>query len=129
MKLLLDTHIWLASLRDPNRLKPQVTRALRAARNERWLSPISIWELTVLVEKGRVTLNQSLEPWVRDTLARIPVREAPLTHDIALASNRFNIPDPADRLIAATAKVMDLTLVTADKRLLKLRSIKTLSNR
>ena len=51
----------------------------------------------------------------------IPRREAPLTRDIALASRQlhFTHEDPADRILAATAYVMGLTLVTADERLLR----------
>jgi PIN domain nuclease of toxin-antitoxin system len=129
LKLLLDTHIWIATGLDPDRLKPRVARALQSQKNRCWLSSVSVWELILLVEKGRVELDQAAVPWVRENLSRTPIREAPLTHDVALAANRLNVPDPADRLIAATAKVMDLTLVTGDKRLLKLRGIKTLANR
>lgn len=57
-------------------------------------------------------------------------KEAPLTHEIALASQQLGLhPDPADRFLAATAEVLDLTLVTADARLLACRDIQTLSNR
>jgi PIN domain nuclease of toxin-antitoxin system len=129
LKLLLDTHIWLASVRSQNALSARVARAVNAQKNQCWLSPISVWELILLVEKGRVKLDKAPEPWVRETLSRAPIREAPITYDIALAANKLYLPDPADRLIAATAKVMDLTLVTGDKRLLKLRGIKTLANR
>ena len=50
-----------------------------------------------------------------------PFREAPLTHEVALASDAVVLPhrDPADTFLAATAKVYDLTLVTADENLLK----------
>jgi PIN domain nuclease of toxin-antitoxin system len=58
------------------------------------------------------------------------MREAPLTHEIALVAQRLNLhQDPADRFLAATAQVLDLTLVTADERLLGLANIKTLANR
>ena len=57
--------------------------------------------------------------------------QAALTHDVAFESRRLSLSteDPADRFLAATAKVYDLTLVTADERLLALREIKVLSNR
>jgi len=57
-------------------------------------------------------------------------QEAPFTHEIALAGRELPLQqDPADRIIAATALVLDLTLVTADERLLELTNIKTLANR
>ena len=51
------------------------------------------------------------------------------THEIALASQQLALhADPTDRFLAATAQVLDLTLVTADERLLGLRNIRTLAN-
>lgn len=119
MKLLLDTHIWLWSLLEPARLSRRVARALQDPRNELWLSPISLWELTVLVDKGRVVLNADLEEWLAQALERSGVREAPLTHQVALETRRMALPhrDPADRFLAATAKVFGLSLVTADRHL------------
>ncbi len=58
------------------------------------------------------------------------MREAPLTHEIALAAQQLPLHrDPADRFLVATAQVLDLTFVTADERLLGLGNIKTLANR
>ena len=129
MKLLLDTHIWLWTLREPGRLSPRVRSELGNTGNEFWLSPISTWEALLLNSKGRILLHEDPSTWVARATARF--REAPLTHEIASASVRlsFSHPDPADRFLAATAHVLDLTLVTADERLLGLGHIKTLANR
>lgn len=122
MKLLLDTHIWLWSLLDPGKLKPRLTAALDNPENERWLSPISVWELSILVQKRRVVLNVDIDDWIADAMIKAPVKEAPITYEVALETRRIRLPykDPADRFIAAAAKVFQLTLVTADARLLKL---------
>jgi PIN domain nuclease of toxin-antitoxin system len=129
LKLLLDTHIWLWSLREPGRLGRRVQRELRNTDNELWLSPMSIWEALLLHNKGRIQLHEDLTSWVTDAVADL--REAPLTHEIALAA--FKLPlhhrDPADRFLAATALVLGLTLVTADVRLLGLGEISSLANR
>jgi len=63
--------------------------------------------------------------------ATAPFREAPLTHEIALAALQLSVlhQDPADRFLAATAQVLDLTLVTGDTALLGLGEIATLGNR
>lgn len=121
MKLLLDTHIWLWGLLEPERLAPSVREALQAADNELWLSPISVWEALVLAERGRLSVSTSPAEWVQQMVHAIPRREAPLTHDIAVMSRRLALShqDPADRFLAATARVMGLTLVTADDRLLR----------
>jgi len=131
LNLLLDTHIWLGTGLESERITAGVARALDSDRNELWLSPVSIWELSNLIAKGRVSLGSGLVPWVRESLVAMRLQEAPLTHDIALAASALDqvLTDPADRLIAATAKVLNLTLVTADRRLLDLRGIKTLANR
>lgn len=128
MRLLLDTHIWLWSLKDPKRLGRRVQRELRSSENELWLSPISAWEALILHEKGRLHLHADLKEWVARATA--PFREAPLTHEIAAVSRSLPLPhrDPADRFLAATALVLDLTLVTADLSLLGLGEIATLAN-
>jgi PIN domain nuclease of toxin-antitoxin system len=131
MKLLLDTHIWLWSLLDPKRLSRYVTRLLRDPANEIWLSPISTWELTILVKKGRIILDQPVESWVKKAITAAPLKEAPVTHEIALETLRVELPhnDPADRLITATARVLHLVLVTADKNLIGAEGFKVIPNR
>jgi PIN domain nuclease of toxin-antitoxin system len=130
MSLLLDTHIWLWSLLEPSRLGRRVRTALVADGAEIWLSPISVWEALVLAETGRVELRPDPATWVRDAMAVAPMLEAPLSFDIAVESRQLVLPhrDPADRFLAATAKVLDLTLVTSDRRLLAGRGYATLSN-
>ena len=129
MKLLLDTHIWLWSLHDPRKLGKRVQQELNNSANELWLSPINTWEALTLNAKGRIRLHGNLTHWVLHSTA--PFREAPLTHEIALVARELKLQhqDPADRFLAATAKVLDLTLVTADMNLLGLGEIATLANR
>ena len=131
MKLLLDTHIWLWSLLDPSRLRTTVKRALGRPDSELWLSPISVWEALVLVERGRLIVNRAPRDWINEALTRVPVREAPLTHEIAIESRHIDVGhgDPADRFLAGTAKVLELRLVTADENLLRCKGIALLSNR
>ncbi|MGH9717110.1 MAG: type II toxin-antitoxin system VapC family toxin [Candidatus Acidiferrales bacterium] len=129
MKLLLDTHVWLWSVLDPQRLSRRVRQELTDDANELWLSPVSTWEALLLHAKGRIRLHGNLQQWVAEATSRF--REAPLTHEIVAAAHELPLPhrDPADRFLAATAEVLDLTLVTADDRLLGLGKIATLANR
>ena len=129
MRFLLDTHIWLWSLHDPSRLGKRVLEQLSNPENELWLSPISTWEALMLNAKGKIRLPADLSRWVAQ--ATTPLREAPLTHEIALAARQLPLPhnDPADRFLAATAQTLHLTLVTADRNLLGLGDISTLANR
>ncbi len=130
MRLLLDTHIFLWGLLEPARLSQRVAAALEDPGNELWLSPIVVWEVLILAEKGRVVLEPDATSWIRQVLQTIPFREALLTHEVAMQSRSVALPhaDPADRFLAATALVYDLTLVTADERLLRTPSILTLAN-
>jgi len=119
MKYLLDTHIWLWSLLEPEKLQSAIVQVLEDQQNELYISPITIWETLVLAEKGRIELNPSPAEWVSEALIRSPVREAMLSHNIALKSRDIELPhqDPADRFIAATAWENDFILITEDGKL------------
>ena len=130
MKLLLDTHIWIWSLMAPQHLTKKISKALRSEDNELWLSSISVWELLILVERKRIELVEEPRKWLDEAIEVVPIREAPLTFEIARESRllRLGHEDPADRFIAATAKVLDLTLVTADRQLGRAKDYRVLVN-
>jgi PIN domain nuclease of toxin-antitoxin system len=131
MKLLLDTHIWLWSVLEPERLSRRVEKEIQDTTNELWLSPISVWELIVLWQKGRMVPGKDIETWIPDALRSLPLQEAPVTYEVARETGRLRLAhrDPADRFLLATAKVFELTLVTGDERLLKSREVSVLANR
>jgi len=118
---LLDTHVWLWGLVDPSRLRKKTRDLLASPNATLWLSPISVWETSLLVERGRLELDTDARPWIQDAIASSGVGEAPLNHEVALQSRELEVKhdDPADRFIAATASVYQLALVTADERLLR----------
>lgn len=80
------------------------------------------------MQKGRIRVENPFA-WVERAAEQL--REAPLTHEIVRTGLAMALPhsDPADRFLAATAKVLKLTLVTADQRLLGLGEIASLANR
>jgi PIN domain nuclease of toxin-antitoxin system len=131
VKLLLDTHIWIWSHVAPEQLAPNVVAALAAQGTEVWLSPISVWEFLLLVERGRLTLEIGSDAWLDAAFTSAGLREAPITREVAQRSRTVKVPhqDPADRFLAATAQVYDLTLVTDDQHLLKGRGFAKLANR
>jgi PIN domain nuclease of toxin-antitoxin system len=129
LKLLLDTHVWIWALLDPDRLSKRARTALTARDSELLLSPISVWEASILAERGRIAVVGSVDRWVRAALKALPARPVPLTHEMAIASR--TIPglasdDPADRFLAATSMVAGLTLLTADRRLRRCKALTTL---
>jgi PIN domain nuclease of toxin-antitoxin system len=131
MKLLLDTHIWLWSVLEPHRLSPRVAGELTNPEHQLWLSAVSVWELQMLVHKKRLQLHEEVGAWVAKTLNMLQLNEAPLTIEVALAIPAVSLGhgDPADQILAASAKVFGLTLVTADERLIKSKQIATMPNR
>ncbi len=85
----------------------------------------------MLGRKRRLNMPPDTSSWVAQSIKNLELNEAPLTIEVALAlpSISFSYGDPADHFLAATAKVFDLTLVTADEHLLRLPGIRILANR
>ena len=131
MRLLLDTHIWIWSYLEPQRLTPEVSKAIKRARNERFLSAVSVWEMLMLLERNRIQLKQDFAEWFRRSQDELMLREVPVDWSVAHAMRLTTLShgDPADRLLVATAKVYGMTLVTADKRLMNISGLKVLANR
>lgn len=124
MMLLLDTHAWVWSMAgDATRIGRKARRTLEraAARDELRVSPVSVFEITALASAGRVRFSQSAEQWLRDALAEPGLRVAEFSVDIAIDAGhipRIALNDPIDRLLVATARKMQATLLTADRAIL-----------
>ncbi|MBW2058475.1 MAG: type II toxin-antitoxin system VapC family toxin [Deltaproteobacteria bacterium] len=127
--MLLDTHIILWSAAEPERLPQKLAEELESASNELWFSPISVWEILLLAEKGHISFTSDIERSVRDIFQKIPLREAAINREVAIQARFVNLPhqDPADRFLAATAFVYDLILVTADRRIIAAESVPVLA--
>lgn len=93
------------------------------------MSVISCWEVAKLVEKGRLTLSQPVGDWISEALALPDVLLLPLTAEIAIESAQLPPTihaDPADQIIVATARILQVPLLTADKRLIDYLHVATL---
>ena len=134
MKYLLDTQAWIWSVLDHPRLSRRARSALRTApRHERvGIAAISLKEAAWHLSHGRISVDDRFGPWplwLRTAASAPYVEVLPLTVDVAIESEQLGdaFPaDPADRLIAATARVHDLTLVTSDQPIRKSRAVRTL---
>jgi len=123
--LLLDTHVVLWSTLDEARLGRQATKAINLASRDGRLaiSASTAWEIGLLASKKRINLHKDVLDWIREALAKTGVNLIPLEPEIAVASTRLPFdmhPDPADRILVATARHLGATLVTADRSLLDL---------
>ena len=129
-RFLLDTHIWLWAATEPHKLTSEVHRLLNSPETDRFLSPISLWELSVLVQKKRFALKEDFAVWVQRSISDLNLKETSLSWKVAYET-RYILPnhkDPADRFLAATAAAYDLTLVTADQKLIGVPGLKVLAN-
>lgn len=131
MRLLLDTHIWIWGALEKQRLSETLAQVLADRGNEKWLSPLSIMEFHNMVAKGRATIEEEFSEWVSESIRLGGFREAVLTNAVALEASRFTLPhkDPIDRLLVATARAYELTLVTADRSIIAAGAVEILANR
>lgn len=115
--VLLDTHALLWWKAGSDRLSARAHDAISTAAR-RLISPISCWEVAMLVAKGRVSLDRSVRRWVDDLVAT-DVDVVALTPRLAAEAGSLTDfhGDPADRLIYATAAAERLALVSKDRRL------------
>jgi len=121
--LLVDTHIFVRWRLEPSKLTRPQQRALRIAESRSIsisISAITIWELALLAERGRIRLKEPLDAWLANLVLQPLIEVLPITPEIAamgaqLGSGFHN--DPADRIIAATARCHSLILVTSDERI------------
>ncbi|MDW5264500.1 MULTISPECIES: type II toxin-antitoxin system VapC family toxin [Acidobacteriaceae] len=123
--LLLDTHIWVWLTSAQPNLKPSVLDALElaSASDLLFLSPISMWEIALKHSRGKMSLDRPVRDWLIHAATLPGLNLAPITPSIA--AECAELPpafhgDPADRILAATARSEGLTLVTHDKALILL---------
>lgn len=116
--VLVDTHVLLWWQAGGDRLSSTAARRIERA-DVVYLSPISCWEIAMLVTQGRVALDRPVSAWINDLLATSTADIAELTPDIAVTAGEHQAfhGDPADRIIFATAAARQVPLITKDTRL------------
>jgi len=118
--ILLDTHVLVWAVAESKRLSKAASSAILKAMTEDGLAiaDITLWELAMLLSRGRIQAYGTVEASVRLLSEGLVIK--PITAEIAAISAQFpsDFPrDPADRLIAATARSEGLALVTHDEKL------------
>jgi PIN domain nuclease of toxin-antitoxin system len=116
--IVLDTHAWLWWLTAPERLSPRAGDAIEQAPSI-GVSTLSAWEVAMLVARGRISLDRDVSLWVGQALAGARVESLAPGPEVAVAAGLLDARsfpgDPVDRLIYATARSVDATLITRDE--------------
>jgi PIN domain nuclease of toxin-antitoxin system len=118
--ILLDTHVLVWAREDAKELSRSAASAIRRANRGEGLavSAITLWELALLLSRGRIQGHGTIEESIRILVEGVAVR--PITREIATLATMFpqDYPgDPVDRLIGATARAEGWTLITRDENI------------
>lgn len=129
--IVLDTCAWIWLAADPKKLSRAATEAIRRERPNAGLivSMMSVWEVAKLVQKGKLAFSMPCREWISEAVRLDGVRLHPLTPEICVESTELPGTfhgDPADQIVAATARVLGCAVVTSDRRLLSYPHIPTL---
>ena len=128
MKLLLDTHVWIWSQEEPDRLGARTKRLLLAPEHENHVCTLSTLELARLAVVGAIVPSMTLREWVERSLRALQAGTVQVTHEIALEAYALPEPfhkEPADRVLVAASRCHDLTMVTADERSLSYGGVRS----
>ena len=132
MSFLLDTHVLLWWFDAHPRLPASYERLIRDPNPEDpfWVSDISLWEIAMLVQLGRIRLRMPLREWLEAATAPPLVRRIGISPavaaEVAALPDTFH-RDPADRILVATARVLGATLLTQDRRIIDAEIVPVLS--
>lgn len=129
--IIMDTCAIIWDALDKNQLTPKALTAIQKAddHNSLIISDISIWEISMLIKKGRIQINTTAAIFLNLFLESRNISVVQISPEIAELSVSFGADvnnDPADRIIAATSIIYNAQLVTADNNLLKSKTIETI---
>ncbi len=130
MTLLLDSHVWIWSQEAPEKFGRRTRVLLEDASNGVAISAMAAMEVARLVFLRRVHLAESAATWIADSIRSLAAHAIDITPEIA--AEAYELPgnfhkDPVDRVLVATARLHDLTLLTADDSILRYAHVKTVS--
>jgi PIN domain nuclease of toxin-antitoxin system len=129
--IVLDTHAWIWFTSNPESLSQKAKEVVEAAVKEKnmLVSSISAWEVALLVKKGRLKLTMDVNDWIANSENLPFIHFIPVTNAIAVKSVNLpppHQPDPADRIIIATALSTGSPIVTKDKKISDYSHVKTI---
>jgi PIN domain nuclease of toxin-antitoxin system len=128
--IVLDTHVWLWWLSNPEKLSPAAAERIEKETQASGIriSSISVWEIAMLVAKGRLELAVDITEWFAVTESLSFVKFIPVNNSVAVQAVRLPghfHDDPADRIIVATAMVSSASIISADNKIRGYRGVKS----
>lgn len=128
--ILLDTHVWLWWVQDPDRIRKQARRRIKTeeSRNGLLVSAVSFWEIALKHSLGKLELPMNVGDWFSAARSYPGVRIIPLSADAAAESTMLPGSfhnDPADRFLVAQARERGIPLATADRKILPYPFVET----
>ena len=128
MTLLLDTHVWLWAVEAPDKLGQRTKTLLLKSGSDRLVSAVSALEIARLCQNEKIIFSVSPKSWIEDSARDLHLQHVDI--DSAIAVDAYSLPDsfhqdPGDRVLVATARSYQATLLTADERILAYRHVRT----
>lgn len=116
MRYLLDTHIWLWMITEPDRIRGHAAGVIEDGSSQLLLSAASSWEIAIKYAIGRLPLPEAPDTYVPSRMRASGVESLQISHTHALrvAALPRHHEDPFDRLLIAQAQLESLTVITAD---------------
>jgi len=126
--MILDTHTWIWMILDPSKLSRIAERMIQKHSEKLGIADISLWETALLVHKGWLNIHLPLISWLNNAVQESRVMVYPITTEIAYEGTLLplTLSDPADRLIASTAKCLGMKLLSKDGKMRALAKVETL---
>jgi len=131
--ILLDTHVCIWWIQEFTNIPKNTKRIILNAqkRNNIYISSISIWEIAMLVKYGRLLITIPLSDWIKKLESAPFIKFIPI--DNTIAEHSVNLPgefhkDPADRIIVATSRILNIPVITSDQKILQYPHVKSIWN-
>ncbi len=121
MRFILDTHVWIWWIAEPERLSEQAVQMIEASENQVFISTASAWELSIKYSLGKIKLPSNIEDFFMFIFPKcgFTTIRVEFIHALKVASLPHHHNDPFDRLLIAQAQIEKMPIITADKKFSK----------
>jgi PIN domain nuclease of toxin-antitoxin system len=128
MTLLLDTHVWVWAVEAPERLGRRTKILLQKSNNARLVSAISVLEISRLCANQSIIFSTTPRTWVEASARDLQLRHVGVEYPVSIEAYALPEPfhrDPVDRILVATARLLQAILLTCDERILAYPHVRT----